>query len=93
MALHAQDLTVLDVSDGPRPPIVLTMDTHRATEERIAELRSILAQHPGSTEVHVRLVQNGRSVLLRLSTDYNVDATEALFGDLKALLGPRGVSA
>ena len=31
--------------------------------------------------------------LLRLSTDYNVDATEALFGDLKALLGPRGVSA
>ena len=93
VALHAQDLTVLDVSDGPRPPIVLTMDTHRATEERIAELRSILAQHPGSTEVHVRLVQNGRSVLLRLSTDYNVDATEALFGDLKALLGPRGVSA
>jgi DNA polymerase-3 subunit alpha len=37
-------------------------------------------------------VQPGRSVLLRLDDQFRVNATEALIGDLKVLLGARSVS-
>ena len=49
----------------------------------------MLSTHPGATEVHLKLIQPGRSVVMRLDHAYRVNATEALFGDLKVLLGPR----
>jgi DNA polymerase-3 subunit alpha len=42
--------------------------------------------------VHVRLSQAGRSVLMKLDDSYRVNATEALFGDLKVILGSRCLS-
>ena len=62
------------------------MDTMRATTGRIGELDEVLRNHPGVTEVQLRLRQPGRSTTLRLKR--RVTASEALFGDLKALLGP-----
>ena len=50
----------------------------------------MLSDHPGATEVHLKLTQPGRSVDDPARRPaYRVNATEALFGDLKALLGPR----
>jgi len=54
----------------------------------VNRLRGVLSEHPGATEVHVRLTQPGRSVLMGLHDDYRVTPSAALFGDLKALLGP-----
>jgi DNA polymerase-3 subunit alpha len=88
-SIYASDLTLPDLSEGPRGPVVVTMDTNRATSAKVEELKSVLAAHPGSTEVHVRLSQPGRSVLMRLEDSYRVQASEALFGDLKVILGPR----
>ena len=87
--IFASDLTLPDISEGPRGPVVVTIDTNRATQTKVEELKSVLSSHPGSTEVHVRLSQPGRSVLMKLEDSYRVDATEALFGDLKVILGPR----
>jgi DNA polymerase-3 subunit alpha len=42
--------------------------------------------------VHLRLLKPGRSVEIRLDPAYRVSADEALFGDLKVLLGPRCLS-
>jgi DNA polymerase-3 subunit alpha len=67
----------------------VTIDSNRATTDKIEELKSVLSSHPGSTEVRVRLSQPGRSVLMRLEDAYRVNATESLFGDLKVILGPR----
>ena len=67
----------------------MTMDTLRATTSRIEELKGILTNHPGTTDVHLRLVKPGREVHLRLDASYRVQASDALFGDLKVLLGPR----
>jgi DNA polymerase-3 subunit alpha len=92
VSLYAQDLTLPDVSEGPRGPVVLTMETTRATGERVEELKTVLTNHPGTTEVHLRLVKPGRTVEVRLDAAYRVNATEALFGDLKVLLGPRCLS-
>ncbi|MGL5866981.1 MAG: DNA polymerase III subunit alpha, partial [Dermatophilaceae bacterium] len=89
VSIYAQDLTLPEVTDGPRGPVVVTMETVRATTQRVEELRSVLTNHPGQTEVLLRLVAPGRSVDLRLDGAYRVEATEALFGDLKVLLGPR----
>ena len=88
-SIYASDLTLPDISEGPRGPVVVTIDTNRATATKVEELKSVLSAHPGSTEVHVRLSQPGRSVLMRLEDSYRVDASEALFGDLKVILGPR----
>ncbi len=89
VSIYAQELTLPDVSDGPRGPVVVTMETARATAQRVEELKTVLTNHPGTTEVHLKLVKPGRSVEIRLDPAYRVNATEALFGDLKVLLGPR----
>jgi DNA polymerase-3 subunit alpha len=92
VSIHAQELTLPELSDGPRGPVVVTMETIRATTNRIEELKGILTNHPGSTDVHLRLVKPGRVVDLKLDSSYRVQATDALFGDLKVLLGPRCLS-
>jgi DNA polymerase-3 subunit alpha len=86
VSIYASDVTLPDLTDGPRGPVILQMDTMRATAGRIEELREVLDNHPGATEVQLRLRQPGRSTTLRLR--HRVTASEALFGDLKALLGP-----
>ncbi len=48
---------------------------------------AMLREHPGATEVHVKLTQPGRSVLMSLDDSLRVNATSALFGDLKATFG------
>ncbi len=87
VSLYAQDLTLPDITDGPRGPVVVMMEEARATAGKVEELRQVLTSHPGSTPFQVRLVKPGRSVTMEL--DVRVNATEALFGDLKVILGPR----
>ncbi len=89
VALYASEMTLPDTSDGPRGPVVLVMEQARATLPRISALKGVLSAHPGSTEVRLRLTRPGRSMLMTLDNAYRVSASEALFGDLKALLGPR----
>ena len=88
MSIFAQDLTLPDIKEGPRGPVVLTVPLGRATSALAERLGSVLGEHPGVTEVHVRLTQPGRSTLMRLDDSLRVSAGPALFGDLKALLGP-----
>ena len=87
VSIYAQELNIPDLTDGPRGPVVLSMSLRQATGAGIERLRDILGQHPGVTEVHVRLNQPGRSVLMRLDDTYRVTPSPALYGDLKALLG------
>ncbi|MGB8385779.1 MAG: DNA polymerase III subunit alpha [Dermatophilaceae bacterium] len=87
IAIFAQELTLPDVHDGPRGPVVVSMSVRQASGGQVERLRDILGQHPGVTEVQVRLTQPGRSTLLRLDDTYRVTPSPALYGDLKALLG------
>ncbi|MGI8717839.1 MAG: DNA polymerase III subunit alpha [Lapillicoccus sp.] len=88
ISIFAQELTLPDIKDGPRGPVVLTLPTARVTAVVAERLRRVLGEHPGVTEVHLRLTQPGRSTLMRLDDALRVTASTALFGDLKALLGP-----
>jgi DNA polymerase III subunit alpha len=64
----------------------------RATNGVAERIRTVLGEHPGVTEVHLKLTQPGRSVMMRLDDSLRVTASPALFGDLKALLGPACLS-
>jgi len=87
-SLAAQELTVPDISEGPRGPVVIALPLVRCTPPVAERLKDVLATHPGVTEVHLRLTQAGKSTVMRLDDRLRVTASPALFGDLKALLGP-----
>jgi DNA polymerase-3 subunit alpha len=91
--LIASDLTVLDTTQAVRGPVVVTMAPGRCTPPVVDRLRDVLATHPGTTEVQLRLVNGDRHHLLKLGDGYRVTPSAALMGDLKALLGPAAVSA
>jgi DNA polymerase-3 subunit alpha len=86
--LYASELTIPDVTEGPRGPVVIAMPLTRCTAPVAERLKDVLATHPGVTEVHLRLTQPGRATVMRLDDRLRVTAGPALFSDLKALLGP-----
>ncbi|MCU1588733.1 MAG: polymerase alpha subunit, partial [Frankiales bacterium] len=88
LKLIASDITVPDLSTGPRGPVVLTMATPRCTPPVVEKLKEVLAAHPGTTEVHLQLTGSAKSTIVKLDDRLRVTATASLFADLKALLGP-----
>src|SRR4051794_11814096 len=87
--LIAMDLTVPDLSEGTTSgPVRILLPTQRCTPPVVERLREVLAAHPGVTEVHLALKGTGRTTVLRIDDGLRVTPTPALFGDLKALLGP-----
>jgi DNA polymerase-3 subunit alpha len=84
----ASDLSVPDLSDGPRGPVVVSLQAARCTPPVVERLREVLSTHPGTTEVQLQLVNGERRTALRVADGFRVAATPALMGDLKALLGP-----
>jgi len=90
--LMAIEVSIPDLS-APEParPVVLALPPSRCTPPLVERLREVLALHPGPAEVHLRLVNGGRSTLLRLGP-IRVAPTSSLMADLKALLGPSAVA-
>jgi DNA polymerase-3 subunit alpha len=82
------ELTLPDISEAPRGPVVLQMPAARCSPPLVERLKEVLASHPGVTEVHLQLLNGSRTTVLRLDDNLRVTATPALMGDLKALLGP-----
>jgi DNA polymerase III subunit alpha len=91
--LIASDIVLLDTSAGPRGPVVVTMAPARCTPPMVDRLKEVLATHPGTTDVHLRLHGGSGEHVLKLGDAYRVAPSPALMGDLKALVGPSAVSA
>ncbi|MEZ5115611.1 MAG: DNA polymerase III subunit alpha [Candidatus Nanopelagicales bacterium] len=86
--LVAMEVTVPDLSEAPSGPVRLTLPAARCVPPVVDRLKEILASHPGVTEVHLQLQNGPRTTVLRLDDRLRVTPSPALFGDLKALLGP-----
>jgi DNA polymerase-3 subunit alpha len=86
--IYAQELSLPDLEDGDRGPVVVSLPVARCTPPVVERLKDVLNTHPGITEVHLRLTQPGRVKVMRLDDGLRVTPSPALFGDLKALLGP-----
>jgi DNA polymerase III subunit alpha len=85
------DLTLPDLSQGPSGPVRLQIAPNRCTPPVVERLREVLGQHPGTTEVHLELINGDRRHRLKLPDGLRVTASPALMGDLKALLGQGSV--
>ncbi|MCO1339221.1 DNA polymerase III subunit alpha [Kocuria polaris] len=89
ISISAQEMTIPEISeDGLAGPVVISMQSHKATEEVVSRLGNVLQTHPGNTEVRVKLAGTRTVQLMRLGPDFRVNPNPALFGDLKVLLGP-----
>src|SRR5690606_28135895 len=86
--IYASEMTLPDVSQATDGPVQLTLAANRCTAPLVERLKGILTDHPGSSEVRLRLTSPGRSTTMRLEDSFRVEPSTALFGDLKALLGP-----
>ena len=60
----------------------------RASERVITDLRGVLEDNPGMSEVRLKLMEPGRSTLMKLDNRLSVTPSAALYASLKALLGP-----
>ncbi|MDG3012020.1 DNA polymerase III subunit alpha [Rhodococcus sp. D2-41] len=89
VSLIANDLAVPDLSSiGVAAPVAVTMPTRLCTPDKVGALKQVLARHPGTSDVHLRLISGERITTLKLDDRLRVNPTSALMGDLKALLGP-----
>lgn len=87
--LSAQEITRPSMTQGRTDaPLTVTMPVGLCTPETVSSFKSVLASHPGVTEVHLRLAGRDTVKTMRLDTSLRVSTSSALFADLKELLGP-----
>jgi len=92
-SLFVSDVSLPELTQGLRGPVVVQLPAARCTPPVVERLREVLGAHPGTTEVHLRLLNGARVTMLRLDEGLRVAATPALMGDLKALLGVNSIVA
>ena len=89
ISLLVNDLVVPDFSNAqPNRPLAVSLPTRQCTLDKVTALKQVLARHPGTAQVHLRLISGDRITTLELDQSLRVTPSSALMGDLKALLGP-----
>ncbi|MCX8561869.1 DNA polymerase III subunit alpha [Mycolicibacterium mucogenicum] len=89
VSIFASDLVVPDFSNAQADrPLAVSLPTRQCTPEKVSALKQVLAHHPGTSQVHLRLISGDRITTLELDQTLRVTPSSALMGDLKALLGP-----
>jgi DNA polymerase-3 subunit alpha len=84
----AMDVRRPDVTpDGDRP-VLISCAPQQCTPDRVGELRSLLAEYPGSAPVHLSLESAGSPpTTLKLDDGLSVTRSPALVAELKRLFG------
>jgi len=60
IALIANDLVVPDFSTAQLDrPLAVSLPTRQCTIDKISALKQVLARHPGTSQVHLRLISGG----------------------------------
>ncbi len=86
--LIAMDIKRLEINiDGGGPPIRIQLPERGTRPAILTELREILCMYPGDSEVFIHF---GRQIL-RLSAEFNVEASARLLSEIRVLLGPDAV--
>ncbi|MGB3481253.1 MAG: DNA polymerase III subunit alpha [Mycobacterium sp.] len=89
ISLIANELVVPDFSSAQADrPLAVSLPTRQCTIDKVSALKQVLSRHPGTSQVHLRLISGERITTLELDQSLRVTPSSALMGDLKALLGP-----
>jgi DNA polymerase-3 subunit alpha len=83
----ALEISVPDISSAYSGPVNVYIPETRVNAAVMDSLRQILSAHPGTTEVHLTVVQADKFVSVKTDDKLRVAPSPSLFADLKALLG------
>ncbi|MBM3659106.1 MAG: DNA polymerase III subunit alpha [Actinobacteria bacterium] len=83
----AMEITRPDLVLDGGPPVRLRTKPGALSEARIAQLKALLMEHPGESQVFVQLETNDKVTVLRLGDEFCVDPSNGLFAELRILLG------
>ncbi|CAB4751024.1 unannotated protein [freshwater metagenome] len=86
--IMALDLSTPDISLAPSGPLIISMETMRCTPPVVDRIKEILRSHPGKREVHLKLDDGRKSLVMKIGDDLRVTASPSLSADLKSILGP-----
>ena len=87
--IRAMEITAPSISDpAASGPVAIHLEVARCTPPVVDRLRDVLGSHPGTVEVHIHLRNGGSTTVLSIDDRLRVVPSPALYGDLKALLGP-----
>ena len=92
VGLIAMDVTQPDLGQVDAGPVVITLPASRCVTPVVDRLKDVLATHPGVAEVRLRIEASERITEWKLPDGLRVAPGPALYGDLKALLGPSAVA-
>ena len=86
--ITALDMTIPDVAGAPTGPLVITIDAIRVTAPLVDRMKEILRSHPGPREVHLKLDDGSKGLVMKIDDDLRVTVSPSLSADLKSVLGP-----
>jgi len=86
--ITALEMTMPDISGGPTGPLVISIDSARVTAPLVDRMKEILRSHPGSREVHLKLDDGSKGLVMKIDDELRVTASPSLSADLKSVLGP-----
>lgn len=69
------------------PPLTLRVKAGVLDDDRVAKLRELLRTHPGHSQVFVRVVGPEKETVLRLGDEFNCEARNGLYAELRVLFG------
>ncbi|WP_062377411.1 DNA polymerase III subunit alpha [Demequina pelophila] len=84
----AVELRMPNVNVTDSSPVAITVPAARITPPLVEEVKGILRAHPGAIEVRMVLTGPDQPLTMRLADEFRVTRSSALYGDLKAALGP-----
>jgi DNA polymerase III subunit alpha len=70
-------------------PLEIVVGHEACTPTLVGELKEILGNHPGSTQVFLHLQYGGNTKVMRLGSQFSVDTSNGLHAELKASLGTK----
>ena len=88
LQFSAMELRIPNVNVVDNAPVAINVPASRVTPPLVEEVKGILRSHPGTVEVRMVLTGGDKPLTMRLGDQFRVTKTSALYGDLKAALGP-----
>lgn len=88
----ALEVSQPDLNKQRTGPIILKLPVVKCTPEVVDSIKAVLQSHPGTSDVHLHLSNNGKTTVLKIDDKLKVNPTLSLYADLKALLGPAAVA-
>ena len=84
--MMAMKVSAVDLSPASTA-LRIKMQVHTCTPDRIEELKTILAAHPGPSPVLLYLGGQAKTTVLRLGGGYTVEMRNGLYAELRSILG------